>query len=302
MDRRTFLKTTMLAGGSLLTGRSWLGMNGAVGGEGGFGEERDGTVYGIYFSATETTKTIVEAMLGEFSDTAVTCDLLRRPFVSEYDVETDDLAIVGVPVYSGRVPEVALRSLKNLRGNNTPAIAIVVYGNREYDDALLELKDSLEENGFVVVAGAAFIGQHSIFPNVAKGRPDEDDMDAVVEFSRLCENRLAEYGARGVMEALSVKGNKPYREAPPSSGLVPVIDNESCTRCTLCVAVCPVKALRFERASRQVLRDDKTCIGCAACIHVCPVGAQAFRGEKYEAFGKTFEQMCAERREPEFFL
>lgn len=37
----------------------------------------------------------------------------------------------------------------------TPAIAVCVYGNRDYDDALIELKDAIEANGFKTVAAAA---------------------------------------------------------------------------------------------------------------------------------------------------
>lgn len=62
-------------------------------------------------------------------------------------------------------------------------MAVVVYGNRDYEDALLELHDILSENGFVVVAAGAFVARHSIFPDVAAGRPDRDDLDRMAEFA-----------------------------------------------------------------------------------------------------------------------
>ena len=41
-----------------------------------------------------------------------------------------------VPVYGGRVPAIAIQRLRALKGQGGPAIAVVVYGNRAYEDAL----------------------------------------------------------------------------------------------------------------------------------------------------------------------
>ena len=79
-----------------------------------------------------------------------------------------DIVIVGVPVYAGRVPNVLLKYLNTMSGNGALAIAVVLYGNRNYDDALLELKDILEANGFKVIAGGAFIGEHAFSKTLAK--------------------------------------------------------------------------------------------------------------------------------------
>jgi hypothetical protein len=72
-----------------------------------------------------------------------------------------------VPVYGGRVPEVALERLRALKGNGGPAIAVVVYGNRAYEDALLELHTELTANGYKVIAAAAFIAEHSIVRSIS---------------------------------------------------------------------------------------------------------------------------------------
>lgn len=279
----------------------WSGGD-ALGGENAAsGDAVKRKVHGIFFSATGTTKTITEEILKGFSSNTVRHDLLRRPLMTRIETGPNDLVIVGMPVYSGRVPPIALKSLQHLRGKNTPAIAVVVYGNRDYDDALLELKNTLEANGFVVVAAAAFIGQHAIFPQVAAGRPDENDIGAVDAFSHQCATLLSGLDVMAVKGKLVVKGNHPYREPPPLA-LHPTIDASICTACNRCVAVCPTKALNLDKNRKTVSRNDKVCISCAACIHVCPTGAQAFRGQQYEGFGEVFAEKMSARREPETFL
>ena len=43
--------------------------------------------------------------------------------------------------------------------SQTPAVLVVVYGNRAYDDALLELSDIATGAGFVPLAAGAFVGE-----------------------------------------------------------------------------------------------------------------------------------------------
>lgn len=91
----------------------------------------------------------------------------------------DALTVIAVPVYGGRVAPVALQRLKRLRGINAPAILITVYGNRDYEDALLELRDTAVELGFMPLSAAAFIGEHSYSTParpIAAGRPDASDL------------------------------------------------------------------------------------------------------------------------------
>lgn len=51
--------------------------------------------------------------------------------------------IAAVPVYAGRVPNVLLKYLNSMQGYGAKAVPLVLYGNRDYDDALVELTDIL---------------------------------------------------------------------------------------------------------------------------------------------------------------
>lgn len=95
-----------------------------------------------------------------------------------------DLVVAAMPVFGGRIPGVAAEKLRTLNGKGKKAVAVAVYGNRAYEDALLELKDILEECGFEVTAAAALVAQHSMVPEVGAGRPDEEDQKEILEFGR----------------------------------------------------------------------------------------------------------------------
>lgn len=259
---------------------------------------RYNSVHQVYFSATNTTKTVVEAVASHLSEARTTCDLLRSAVTAPTTFPKDSIAVVGVPVYGGRAPALAMRSVANLRGRGTPAIALVVYGNREYEDALLELTQTLSANGFIVIGAAAFIAQHSIFPRVATGRPDAEDVKRIAAFSEKCRQKLLSLKSLDATASVTVKGNFPYRDAGPSA-LKPTIEGP-CTLCGLCVDICPAKALSIRNDT--LARDNALCIACAACITACPTGAQAFRGPQYEAFGAKFAQNFSARKEPEVFV
>ena len=70
----------------------------------------------------------------------------------------------------------AMERIRMFKGNATPVIPVVVYGNRDYEDALKELSDALSAQGFVPVSAGAFIGEHSYSRKdmpIAAGRPDK---------------------------------------------------------------------------------------------------------------------------------
>ena len=54
------------------------------------------------------------------------------------------------------------RKISFLKGNGARAVLLVVYGNREYEDTLLELSDVMEAAGFSPVAAVAAVAEHSI--------------------------------------------------------------------------------------------------------------------------------------------
>lgn len=228
----------------------------------------------------------------------VLVDLLKEPQPGERGFGPGDFAVFSVPVFAGRIPKICPDMLSAFKGKDTPAVAIAVYGNREYEDALVELVDILEANGFLIIGAAAFLARHSMFPKVAEGRPDAEDKRLIRSFAEGCQKKL-ERGKEAFGLADGVKGNRPYKE--PGSLSVPLIPtgDDTCTQCGICVSLCPAKAIDKEDPRKT---DPEKCFSCTACIYHCPRGARAIRGSGYDAAREMFEAKMKARKEPEIFL
>ena len=153
----------------------------------------------VYFSPTGTTKNVVQGIAGGIHPGTVEELDITRPGTRIQPLRTseNELLIVGVPVYIGRIPALAGDWLHALKADNTPAVCVVVYGNRVYDDALLELNDILAQRGCKPIAGAAFIGEHSFTTAetpTAVGRPDPGDLEYAEVFGQKITEKLRSYG------------------------------------------------------------------------------------------------------------
>ncbi|MEA4826895.1 MAG: EFR1 family ferrodoxin [Clostridium sp.] len=265
----------------------------------------------IYFSATDTTKKIVSGIAKKIADnigneTAINNIDFTLPKVRKEPVSftEKDIVIMGVPVYAGRVPNVLLKYLNSIIGNGALAVSIVVHGNRNYDDALIELKDILELDGFKVIAGGAFIGEHSFSKILAKNRPDEKDMAIVNDFANKIYTKIA---SGSQVESVVVNGHKPYRKyyKPINKEGIPVDirkvtpkTNNNCNDCKICVKVCPMGSIDNEDVSKL----NGICIKCGACIKKCPSNAKYYDDEDYLRHKHELEVDFAPRREPELFI
>lgn len=255
----------------------------------------------IFFSPTGTTRAIVESVAVGIGAPASTCDLTLP---DTPPMSPGEVAVIGTPVYAGRVPETAVARLRrHARGHGRPAVLVVVYGNRAFEDALLELRDLALELGFVPVAGAAFIGEHSFstpqWP-VAEGRPDAADREKAVAFGRSVRELLDGVSGPADLRPLEVPGNLPYRQGVQPSTICPETDARACVLCGECARSCPSGAIALTDDS--VLTEAALCLRCCACTRVCPAGARIMRHEKILEFGRMLSTQYAQRREPEFFL
>ena len=205
-----------------------------------------------------------------------------------------DLVVAAAPVFGGRIPGLVSEKLKKIDGNGKKAVTLAVYGNRAYDDALLELNRVMEEQGFQVIASAALVAQHSMAPEVAQGRPDDADSQAILNFSRKVLEKLECPEPKTV----TVPGNYPYKEAmnmPAAPVSLP-----DCTRCGTCEKICPTDAIRVKDGA--VITDAEKCILCMACTAACPQKARILPPPLQEKMEQKLGALKAVRRENEFFL
>ncbi|MCP4753393.1 MAG: 4Fe-4S ferredoxin [Proteobacteria bacterium] len=257
----------------------------------------------VYFSPTRTTKQIVENIARGIQIEATDHLDLTLPEAStkEYEEITGELAIIGVPVYGGRVPLDAVGRLKRLKAGGIPAVLVVVYGNRAFEDALIELRDLAVEAGFTPVAGGAFIGEHSFASEsvpIANGRPDPEDLEKSAEFGSMILKKMGDMGTLGEQPPLQVPGNVPYKDRRPSGPISPASQAELCTTCETCASVCPTGAITV---TDSVSTDGDACILCCACIKNCPSQARVM-AKPIQQMADWLSTNCSERKEPEFFV
>jgi ferredoxin len=273
-------------------------------------------VYAAYFSATDTTKHTVSeiaSMIAEILDVSLEVFDFTLPSARTAPKVfcESDLVVFGAPVYAGRVPNVLLQYLNTIKGNGALAVPVVLYGNRNYDDALIELRDLLERGNLHTIAAAAFIGEHSFSEILAWKRPDQKDRLKMKQFAKITADRLQRAEApAGQLEILpvSVSGTPfPYRGYyqprdrqgnPVDIRKVKPVTDSCCNDCKLCAEICPMGSIVFEDVSEV----QGVCIKCCACIKKCPVGAKHFNDAGYLYHQKELEEGFARRAEPEWFF
>ena len=205
----------------------------------------------------------------------------------------EDVLVFAFPVYAGRIPQVLMEPLARLAGQGARAVLLAVYGNRHYDDALLEAVDLFAAHGFSVPAAGAFVAEHSMTAKVGTGRPDAEDMAAIADFAR----NAASVISCGKSATVAVPGNRPYKALPPAADIRPQT-LDSCTQCGLCVSVCPVRVIDADNAA-QVAQG---CLRCCACVKICPEQAKYFDNPQVDKIVAMLESNCRDRREPEIFF
>lgn len=249
----------------------------------------------VYFSATYSTRKVMRLIAKEFNSVQVEeYDITQNIPAESVVIGSNQLLIAGVPVYAGRVPQTAVEALKKFKGTDTPAIVVCVYGNRHYDDALLEMKDIFHSNGFKVISAGAFVAMHSIFPEVAANRPDKDDEETICAFARKSMTMLEMVRDVGTIPDILIKGNYPYKQP----GKIPLHPkgNRKCNDCGTCVKLCPVQAITKENPRKT---DAKKCISCARCIVVCPQHSRHFGKIIYKVASGKFVKANSIRKESE---
>lgn len=248
--------------------------------------------YNIYFSATDTTSLYANTIARTVSNHCENINWLDGASRKPLDLAKDDILVFSMPVYGGFIPALCAKAMEGLHGNGTKAIIAAVYGNRDFDDALVQMRDSLEKNGFSVIAAAALVAQHSIFPSVAAGRPDDGDLIEAKAFATEALKHLSSEGH------ISLPGREDYDPTVFKGTPFHPEGNEKCISCMACVRSCPVGAID---GSDPKATDATLCISCGKCIRVCPSGARGYWSEAYSEAAKGFEEKNGGRKENSFF-
>lgn len=306
-------------------------------------------IWAVYFSPTETTKKAVTAIASEIGMLTGTgepavfdftlpgvrkgfpqincgggsletgADGICEPSESNGSPESgSDLVVFGVPTYAGRVPNVLLRYLSSICGNNALAVAVVTFGNRNFDNSLIELRDILENDGFHTIGACALSCEHSFSYSLGAGRPDDRDMAEIRKFAGDCASKAQKLTIP--CSPVEVEGIPACDKDPKKSyggyytprdrngvsidirKVTPKI-SPACTGCGLCAAVCPMGSVSREGVTvRRTMEMTGICIKCGACFKKCPASAVYFDDPGYLYHKSELEEMYTRRAANRFYL
>lgn len=270
-------------------------------------------VWAVYFSATGTTRKVVCRLAQELSRALIApCreDDLTPPEsrLRSRKFQEGDLVVLGLPAYGGRVPKELLSCLRAIQGGGALTVPVVLYGNRSYGDALLELRQQLEADGFWPVAAGAFVGEHALASHLAQNRPDSGDMAWVDRLAEATVRKLRTASPEELLRTLEVDGRdpvRPYYQPLGRDGRRISLQNvrpqigDSCGGCGLCARLCPMGSIRLVEGLPHM---DGSCIQCGACVKSCPRRAIYFDDPDYLFHIHQLEDLYAQRKPPSLFV
>lgn len=249
----------------------------------------------IVFSPTGGTQQVIDAITSVWKSHVNTVDLTNpKNEYSSLNFSQNDIAVIAVPSYGGRVPALAAERLTKISGNHAQCVIVCVYGNRAYEDTLLELRDIAEQSNFNVIAAVSAIAEHSIIHQYAAGRPDQKDKDELRSFAGKILEKIESGNAN---TSFQIPGNRPYRKAG-GGGLVPKA-TDKCVGCGLCAEKCPAQAISKENIK---CADNKKCISCMRCVVQCPQSARKVNGAMVSAAALALKKACFERKDNELYI
>lgn len=264
-----------------------------------------GDVFAVYFSPTGNTKQCACALAkgiaeelngGDYFKVDLTAAGDRR---GVYGFGEDDIVILGVPTYAGRVPNKLLPYFQeSVWAEGAFAVGLVTYGNRSFDDSLKELCLTMEENDFRLVGAVAAVAEHSFAPALATGRPNEEDLKWLEDAGRKFAQKIQNFDGK-TLNIASIPGHEAEQmvyytpkkpDGTPAKFLkaMPVTDESKCSECGLCKAVCPMNCFK-----NGVKAPEGTCIKCQACVAGCPEKAKSFTDEEFLAHKQMLEKNYA---------
>ena len=261
-------------------------------------------VRAVYFSATGTTKKIVGSIAGTIAGKLGikydTCDFtLPNAREKALRFHESDIVVFGTPIYAGRVPNVLLKYLNFIEGNDAIAVPVVLYGNRDYDDALIELRDILEKVDCILLPRQRLsvnIHFHMYWQRAGRMK----------DMQRMNLRRKQKIKASPIWSLVPVEVNRYYHLSriyqprdrdgnPIDIRKVKPLTGDNFINCLICADVCPMGSI-----SRDNVRELPHCIVWG--MHKMSDPGKYYVDEGYLYHKRELEEGLTRRAEPEWFV
>lgn len=272
-------------------------------------------VFALFISPTKNTKKVTRAIATGIASVLSEDDFFSIDLTPKdarrtvYDFGPEDIVIIGVPTYAGRIPNKLMPYIKDsIYGDNTKAISVVTYGNRAYDNSLKELYYLMNDGGFLVTAACSAPCEHAFTDKLATNRPTQNDIDELKNFGKKIGKKIAD-NQSSILTDADIPGQKldemkyyipkkEYNTAANFLKAMPITDPRSCINCGNCRTICPMDCYKNSPTA-----PEGVCIKCYGCIKACPTNAKTITDADFQSHVKYLENnFSTQKHEIEFFI
>ena len=209
--------------------------------------------YQLVFSPTGGTEKAAAAITKNWPQVR-TIDLsLPDTDYSAISIEPDALVLVAMPCFGGVAPQLALDRFARIKGNGATCVLVAVYGNRAYENTLVQMQDTAQTAGFQVIAAVSAVAEHSIIHQYAAGRPNAEDREELARFG----TKILEKAASDSKETPEIPGKRPIKR--PAAVWCPL------PMPAVPGAACAHKGARHRRFHPNIARPPKNPSASAVC-------------------------------------
>ena len=244
----------------------------------------------VYCSPAGTTRhasrTIAAALQAQRIE-VIECDLSKKfsetAMITKINrIKNNACLFIGSPVYvSHAIPPVMDFIARLPEKMDMPAVPFVTWGGVSSGIALYEMGQALAAKKMKIIGAAKIMARHALMwqteDPLGKNRPDESD-DVILR--NLIAGLLKKLSASGdgaidlstlayyppdVAEKMKKTTLKKAKSQMPKRK----VDEDACTECRECSAVCPTDAISFT----PYPEFESNCIFCYNCMRLCPEDA-----------------------------